>query len=182
MIRLRLLLCAVLSACPGAACSVLAVEYSQLWGRHGELWHPDSRLPDFSYAGYHRGESSLPTVATVVDVTRFGADGSDADDDTEAFRKAIAATDRGTIFIPPGRYTISDIVEVRKGGIVLRGAGPEKSILYFPRDLEDVRPNMGQTTSGAADEQLFMVGRIPLGARQQQGQAFGKGDRASGAR
>ena len=31
---------------------------------------------------------------------------------------------------------------------MLRGAGPEKTIFFFPKDLEDVRPNMGATTSG----------------------------------
>ncbi|MBW8864763.1 MAG: hypothetical protein JF609_07540, partial [Verrucomicrobia bacterium] len=28
---------------------------SALWGTNGELWRADSRLPDFSYAGYHCG-------------------------------------------------------------------------------------------------------------------------------
>jgi len=112
------------------------------------LWRADSRLPDFSYAGYHRGDKALPTVGVATDVTRFGADGGDTVDDTDALRKAIAATRRGAIFIPAGRYVISDVVEIRKPGVVLRGAGPEKTILYCPKDLEDVRPNMGQTTTG----------------------------------
>lgn len=125
-----------------------AAEHSQLWGRRGELWRADGRLPDFSFAGYHRGEKPLPTVDVVTDVTKFGANGDDTADDTDAFRRAIAATDRGAIFIPAGRYVISDIVEIRKPGIVLRGAGPDKTVLYCPKDLEDVRPNMGFTTSG----------------------------------
>jgi hypothetical protein len=112
------------------------------------LWRADGRLPDFSYAGYHRGEQPLPTVDVVTNVTRFGADGSDQVDDTDAFRRAIAATNRGAIFIPAGRYVISDIVEIRKPGIVLRGAGPAQTTIYCPKDLEDVRPNMGFTTSG----------------------------------
>jgi hypothetical protein len=123
--------------------SAFSAEHSQLWGRQGELWHDGSRLPDFSYAGYQRGEHPLPTVDVVTDVTRFGADGSDTVDDTNAFCMAIAATERGAIFVPGGRYVISDIVEIAKPGIVLRGAGADKTILYFPKDLEDVRPNMG---------------------------------------
>ena len=128
--------------------SAPAAEYSQLWGRHGELWQAGSRLPDFSFAGYHRGDDPIPDIEVVTDVTDFGADGGDNDDDTEAFRNAIRATRRGAILIPTGRYVISDLVAINKPGIVLRGAGPEKTILYFPRDLEDVRPNMGTTTSG----------------------------------
>ena len=37
-------------------------QHSLLWGRDGERWQPDSRLPDFSYAGYYRGEKPLPTL------------------------------------------------------------------------------------------------------------------------
>jgi len=148
MFRILLFGCAVVTLCLGDIRSALAAEYSQLWGRRGELWRAEGRLPDFSYAGYRRAEEPLPVVEVAADVTRFGADGSDTADDTEAFRRAIAAADRGAIFIPAGRYVITDIVEIRKPGIVLRGAGPEKTVLYFPEDLEDIRPNMGQTTSG----------------------------------
>src|SRR5690606_13038896 len=38
----------------------LRSEESLLWGRTGERWSPTSRLPDFSYAGYRRGEAPLP--------------------------------------------------------------------------------------------------------------------------
>jgi hypothetical protein len=139
-------LCVALGA--SAFTTLLAADYSQLWGEHGELWHAGSRLPDFSFAGYHRGEDPLPTVDVVTNVTDFGADGGDQQDDTEAFRRAIQATRRGAILVPAGRYVISEIVEIDQPGIVLRGAGPEKTTLYFPRDLEDVCPNMGETTSG----------------------------------
>jgi hypothetical protein len=123
-------------------------EHSQLWGERGEHWTPASRLPDFSFAGYHRGEDALPDVDHTADVTTFGGRGDDDADDTAAFRRAIAATERGAIFIPAGRYVISDILDIKKPNLVLRGAGADKTILYFPKDLEDVRPNMGATTTG----------------------------------
>ncbi|MBF0198780.1 MAG: hypothetical protein HQL32_13780, partial [Planctomycetes bacterium] len=122
--------------------------YSELWGRNGELWSPEGRLPDFSFAGYHCGEDPLPRVETVTDVTRFGAKGDGKTDCTQAFLKAIEATDRGAIMIPPGRYVINDIIWIKKPHIVLRGAGVGKTILFFPKTLEDVRPNMGATTTG----------------------------------
>lgn len=140
--------CVVAALCTCTFASVAAADDSQLWGRQGELWQPGSRLPDFSFAGYHRGDDPLPTVEVVTDVTRFGADGGDSRDDTQAFRNAIRATRRGAILIPAGRYVISDLVEINQPGVVLRGAGPKTTILYFPKDLEDVRPNMGATTSG----------------------------------
>jgi hypothetical protein len=35
------------------AVTAAPAEYSALWGRTGEKWTPQSRLPDFSFAGYH---------------------------------------------------------------------------------------------------------------------------------
>jgi hypothetical protein len=122
---------------------------SALWGESGERWSPTSRLPDFSFAGYHRGESPLPTDLPVhANVRDFGAAGDGKHDDTPAFRKAMDQTPAGVIQIPPGRYLITDILDIRKPNLVLRGAGPDKTTLYFPNFLEDVRPNPGATTSG----------------------------------
>lgn len=122
--------------------------HSRLWGKAGEAWSPGGRLPDFSYAGYHCGEDPLPEVEAVTDVCRFGAKGDGKTDCTKAFMDAIEATDRGAIEIPPGRYLISGIIEIKKPNIVLRGAGPEKTVLYVTKELEDVKPNMGATTGG----------------------------------
>ncbi len=174
MIRLLPFVCAVLSLCQFCSQSILAAEHSQLWGKRGELWQADSRLPDFSFAGYRQGEASLPTVKVVTDVTRFGADGSDAADDTEAFRKAIESTQAGAIFVPAGRYVISDIVEICKPDVVLRGAGPEKTILFCPKDLEDVRPNMGQTTSGQPTSNYSWSGGFVWVKGNSQGELLAK--------
>lgn len=122
--------------------------YSDLWGKNGEKWTPKSRLPDFSFAGYHFGEKELPKVATATNVKRFGAKGDGKTDDTDAFKKAIEVTDRGAILIPEGTYLLSDILWIKKSGIVLRGEGYKKTKLHFTKELEDVRPNIGSTTSG----------------------------------
>ncbi len=46
-------------------------------------------------------------VAKWVSVRWFGAKGDGITDDTEAFRKAIAAAgEGGTVFVPPGVYKI----------------------------------------------------------------------------
>ncbi len=125
-----------------------AAEFSQLWGRGGEDWSPTSRLPDFSHAGYQRGAAPLPRVANGVSVKKFGAVGDGVTDDTKAFQKALAETQRGVIEIPAGRYRITDLLEITRPGVVLRGAGSDKSVLFFPTPLNDIRPNWGQTTSG----------------------------------
>ena len=143
LLTMAVLLCALLQVS-----GVLGQTYSELWGRNGETWSPQGRLPDFSFAGYHCGEDPLPRVKAVTDVTRFGAKGDGRTDCTQAFLKAIEATDRGAITIPPGRYVINDIIWIKKPNIVLRGAGAGKTIFFCPKVLEDVRPNMGATTSG----------------------------------
>ncbi|MDP7308299.1 MAG: glycosyl hydrolase family 28-related protein, partial [Roseibacillus sp.] len=121
---------------------------SELWGRTGEVWKPGGRLPDFSFAGYHFGEDPLPEIEPVTNVLHFGAKGDGRTDCTKAFIKAIEATREGTILIPAGRYLISDIIWIEKSNIVLRGEGPGKTVIHVTEELENVRPNMGATTSG----------------------------------
>ncbi len=121
---------------------------SQLWGENGEKWTPESRLPDFSFAGYHCGESGIPTPSVVVNVRDFGAKGDGAQDDTQAFIRAIKAAEKGAVLVPAGRYLITDMVEIRKPNIVLRGEGPGKSVLFFPKSLEQVKSLREATTSG----------------------------------
>ena len=122
--------------------------HSDLWGKDGEKWSPESRLPDFSFAGYHCGEDPLPNEKVTTDVLRFGAKGDGRTDSTQAFREAIDETEKGVILIPAGRYIISDIIWITKPGIVLRGAGQGKTIIVCPKTLEDVRPNMGANSGG----------------------------------
>jgi len=124
----------------------LGQEYSDLWGKFGENWDAKSRLPDFSYAGYHSGELEISTLPIVANVKDFGAVGNGINDDTKAFINAIAKSCQGAIYIPPGRYKITKILEINKSNIVLRGAGPEKSVLFFPSPLNDVKPNWVSVT------------------------------------
>lgn len=125
-----------------------AAEFSRLWGRDGEEWNPRSRLPDFSFAGYHRGERLLPAASQGVSVKSFGAKGDGKSDDTEAFQEALAKVQVGPIEVPRGRYLITGLLEITRPGIVLRGAGPDKSILFCPTPLNDIKPDWGATTTG----------------------------------
>ena len=97
--------------------------FSELWGRSGQRWTSRSRPPDFSFAGYRAGERSIPSVKQSLNVRDFGARGDGRTDDTHAFKEAIARCRTGAIFIPPGRYVISDILSIDESGVVLRGAG-----------------------------------------------------------
>lgn len=143
------LVCAValLSLLGGAqACS--AAQHSQLWGENGAKWTPQSRLPDFSFAGYQRGERPLPNLPPGVSVNDFGAKGDGEADDTPAFLKALAEVKSGAIEVPAGRYRITGLLEITRPNVVLRGAGSDKTVLFFPRPMNDIKPNWGATTTG----------------------------------
>ena len=76
-----------------------SLSYSDLWGKEGERWAPSSRLPDFSFAGYHAGGKALTTVPITANVKNFGATGDGTTDDTAAFQQAIAATRNDALYI-----------------------------------------------------------------------------------
>ena len=54
---------------------------SLLWGENGESWTAESRLPDFSHAGYHEGVDAIPDLAVAANVLDFGAVGDGVADD-----------------------------------------------------------------------------------------------------
>ncbi len=149
-IRVAVLFAAVCIWLPAAALTAIADEpsYSDLWGRHGERWTPASRLTDFSYAGYHRGEKPLPKLKADCSVKDFGAIGDGKADDTEAFQRAIKQSPGKTISVPPGEYVITDILYIRTAGTSLKGAGARQSLLRFPTPLNEIKPNWGATTGG----------------------------------
>ena len=122
--------------------------FSQLWGRQGELWDPAGRLPDFSYAGYGRGEQPLPEREATASVTDFGAVGDDVNDDSAAFQRALREAAGQVIHIPAGTYLISDILYIEASGTVLRGDGPAQTRLRMNKPLNEIQPNWGATTGG----------------------------------
>ena len=171
---LALTLSAGVFSCAVASDAATAPSYSRLWGVNGELWNPQSRIPDFSFAGYHAGEAPIPHPAVVANVRDFGATGDGKTDDTAAFVKAIAATENGALLIPAGRYVITDILTVAKSNIVLRGAGPDKTFLVCPKPLEKMKPNPSHTTSGIATSNYSWSGGILWLNGKSVNQSLGK--------
>ncbi len=144
----------------GFATEAKTQEHSALWGQNGELWTPTSRLPDFSFAGYHRSEEQPPSVSQTASVKDFGAVGDGETDDTQSFLKALTKVEKGAILVPEGRYKITQILTLAKSGVVLRGAGPTKSVLFCPKSLTDIQPNWGATTSGKPTSNYSWSGGI----------------------
>ena len=94
-------------------------------------------LHDFSYAGYKNGEES-PEVfagAPIFDVMLdFQATPGGQDDCTEAVQAAIDAASEaggGVVYFPGGLYRIDGTLKVESSGVVLRGAGPDLSRIFF---------------------------------------------------
>lgn len=168
----RSVLMLALATCPVVAATGQA--YSALWGRDGEAWDPAGRLPDVSYAGYACGDKPPPTIAAVANVRNFGATGDGTTDDSDAFLAAIEKTAKGAIMVPPGRYRISKILEIRKPGIVLRGSGREVSVLVCPVPLNDIKPDWGATTSGQRTSNYSWSGGIVSFKGGNPGKRIGK--------
>lgn len=106
------------------------------------------KLPDFSYAGYNRGETKIPDVNwQVYNVVDYGADPSPntlGSKDLNAIQnaiKAVPANQGGVIFFPEGIYDIGNsssqsednVIHYKRGKIVWRGEGKDKSIIYMKR-------------------------------------------------
>ena len=125
-------------ACSDSERSERAENYSSLWGKAGELWSPESRLPDFSYAGYAAGKQYPPRLPATANVRDYGAIGDGTTDDSDAFLRALAEAPPGAIEIPAGRYRLTKVLELRASRRVLRGAGPGETTLYFPEPLSAV--------------------------------------------
>jgi len=83
-------------------------------------------LPDFSYAGYRRGEEPLPEPPITHDARDFGVVSDDDMDDTDALRVALEATTRVpgwvVLSLPPGRIDISGVLFLERDSLVIRGA------------------------------------------------------------
>lgn len=105
------------------------------------LFASDQMIQDFSYAGYRRGESEIPTPNTRVlnAVTQYGADPTGVADSTKAIQTAldvVGSTGGGVVLLPPGTYRISlptarssSVLHLSKDNTILRGSGVDKTFL-----------------------------------------------------
>ncbi len=133
MVFTALLMLAVIAKTPAHAGE------SALWGRDGEAWSPQSRLPDYSWAGYHCGDRPIPKVPAATQAGDVGLTGDGVTDDAPALQKALDTTRNGAVVLPPGRFLINSPVTIRHGNVVLRGSGSGKTVLVIPRSLQRVQ-------------------------------------------
>lgn len=102
-----------------------------------------SKLPDFSRAGYRRGETGIPDVrGPIFNVLDYGAVADDQTSDEAAIRSAAVAAEKaggGVVFFPKGTYLLwtsrnqIDPIRIHSSRIVFRGEGDYEggTILHF---------------------------------------------------
>lgn len=106
----------------------------------------------------------LPPTATWVNVQSLGAKGDGVTDDTEAFRRAIAA--HRAIYLPMGNYVISDTLTLRPDTVIVglhplatavvlldraeafQGVGTPKPMIEAPKGGTNVMIGVGVYTNG----------------------------------
>jgi hypothetical protein len=118
-----------------------AKQYSKIWGKEGESWDRQ-RIPDFTHAGYKSCKEPIPNFRQSVNVKDFGAKGDGVTDDIKAFRAAIQkCANNGAVYIPAGKYLLSDTLVIGKSNICIRGADENSAIVFFTKGLEQLYPN-----------------------------------------
>lgn len=130
----------------------LPAHTSELWREFLEYRQAgtESRLADFSYAGYGFGEKNIPDVDyPIFDVTEYGAIPDDGKPDREAFEAAIIAAQvngKGIIYFPAGRFDLrpkdapNNSIIISGDNLILRGAGSGKGgtelYMEYPNEPE----------------------------------------------
>ncbi|MBS2545669.1 hypothetical protein KGQ19_02180 [Catenulispora sp. NL8] len=86
-----------------------------------------NRVPDFSYAGYGNGKTTIPTAPVAVTLKA-----ASSGDDTSRIQAAIAKVSalplnadglRGAVLLGPGDFRIGGALTISASGVVLRGSG-----------------------------------------------------------
>jgi hypothetical protein len=156
-------------------------------GLFPENWRPgdmetDGRfLHDFSYAGYRGGGQPLPRLEGPV-FTVTGADTTGQTDSTAAIQSAVNAAQSaggGVVFIPGGDYLCLGGIWIGHDGVVLRGAGPDKTRLFFHNETADKATNIMIAGEAASDVEAPLVkdgGRFDRDLFVEDAKAWSVGD------
>ncbi|MDX2054996.1 MAG: glycosyl hydrolase family 28-related protein [Polyangiaceae bacterium] len=110
---------------------------AEIWAAYQASPNAHANIPNVSFAGYARGERSIPNPTATINVKDQGAKGDGITDDTLAFEQALtlAKANCGVIEVPAGTYILSRPLFFDQSGVVLRGAGSGATILDFATPL-----------------------------------------------
>lgn len=101
-------------------------------------------LQDYSYAGYHNGEKKIPVPTKVnreqdarATLKADSSGESDSQPVTQKLLDQLASKNGGVLYIPEGLYRFDDTLTIRHSNIVIKGAGPDKTKLFFTGPKND---------------------------------------------
>ena len=149
----------------GRLALVLAVLATVLAAK-AESSHSNTDI-DFSTAGYADG--SLPHVPAVLRVVPSGADDTALIQqalDTLAARPLSAQGFRGALVLAPGRFRVRGQILMRASGVVLRGAGPDKTVVIADGVARRALIEVGATSAARTAEPIAVTKDVPAGARE----------------
>ncbi|MGW6774903.1 glycosyl hydrolase family 28-related protein [Streptomyces sp. NPDC055037] len=138
---------------------------SALWREFATSPYAHPQIPYVGRAGRGAGARGLPRYPVVADVRAYGAQGDGSVDDAPAINRALAAAAErggGTVSIPPGTYRIDDVIRIAHSGVVLRGAGSDRTKLYATRSLTEVIGPYGSRYGGDKSSWSWAGGLIWL--------------------
>jgi hypothetical protein len=93
--------------------------------------------------------NALPQPANYLSVTSYGATPDDQTDDFAAFNQCIAAAaaQGRHVYIPPGRFLLSDKLSLNVSNIKIQGAGVWYTEVYFSTDRQFYGGIMGRASN-----------------------------------
>lgn len=102
-------------------------------GTPADVLGPDGRtwFPDWTYAGVQGG---IPEVAPFAPIEQFGGRADDDADDAQALQDACDAAGRaggGAVLLGEGTYHLDGKVTITHSGVVIRGAGRDRTKLVI---------------------------------------------------
>jgi hypothetical protein len=124
-----------------SGCTMVAISLLVSQTARGDII-PANRLIDWTKAGVPGG---IPAVTTIYTNIPAGAS-------TATIQAALdACPSNQVVLLAPGTYTITAMLRVRKNGVVLRGAGMDRTFLSssLHPTLDDATVEVGATTTGS---------------------------------
>ena len=112
--------------------------------------------PNWTRVGVDGG---IPEVKTAANLADFGARPDDGQDDSAALAAAcekVGAGGGGAVLLGPGTYHLDLPVNIRRNGVVIRGAGRDRTKLVFRYDL----PESGLRFYGLAEDRTVAPGDL----------------------
>lgn len=98
---------------------------------NGDEIIPASRRVDWSQAGIPGGIPIRTTICANVKDSPYNAYGDGVHDDAPAIQAAIDDCPANqVVYLPEGRYLLNSTLTLNKSHITLRGAGPDKTLLF----------------------------------------------------